>query len=642
MHTAASPRLTESPPAEGLASCYIPGLIDGFGDRLLMFDNTDSEAMEILRFHANLVDTPGFEQVLHERVRRLSRLTQAAFPVIRAIERFETDGSLVLVSNYVPGKRLSTLLAEARLGKGFHPAFVTWVVSQVIQPLAVLQSEHNAAHGALTPDRVVLTTDGRVRIVEHVLGSALQHLGRTPERLWREFGVVAPLNDRILRLDATSDVFQVGVLALSMLLARRVTPADLEHRLGFLLDQWSKAASPRGRLFGDPLRLWLERALQVEERHYESAAEAYSDLRRLPLASGAPEFEFLHASDVNGLATPLVTPRPTAKKNQEAEMAHRSSLDGIQVEHATPLTETRPKPDHGIEEFDETLPVEANDPGAVWPPASLIGATRTASAPDVAIRRPARGFRTRRARLSIAAGLAAVALAEGVVIATMYIRQRPTGTPDLGTEVAAASMTPSGAVQQPPAEPAAVLPVSTTISRAVMGTTIDQGGSAVADASLDTEQRNADALASVIAQAARNQRSGGVRLSAPIELKVLQGDRVLGSSADGPIVTTAGTHQLDFINPSLGFRASRPVTFRAGEITTLAVAVPPGRLSVNAEPWAEIWIDNRPMGETPLANLEIPIGEHEVIFRHPDLGERRQNVIVRADTVARVSTIFPR
>ena len=642
MHTAAGPRLTESPPAEGLASCYIPGLIDGFGDRLLMFDNTDSEAMEILRFHADLVDTPGFEQVLQERVRRLSRLTQAAFPVIRAIERFETDGSLVLVSNYVPGKRLSALLTEARLGKGFHPAFVTWVVSQVIQPLAVLQSEHDAAHGALTADRVVLTTDGRVRIVEHVLGSALEHLGRTPERLWREFGVVAPVNGGIPRLDATSDVFQVGVLALSMLLARRVTPADLEHRLGFLLDQWSKAASPRGRLFGDPLRLWLERALQVEERHYESAAEAYSDLRRLPLASGAPEFEFLQASDVNGLATPLVAPRPTAKKNQEAEMAHRSSLDGIQVEHATPLTETQPKPDQGLEEFDETLPVEANDPGAVWPPASRIGATRTASVPDVAIRRPARGFRSRRARLSIAAGLAAVALAEGIVIATMYIRQRPASAPDLRTGVAAASVTPNGALPPPP-EPAAVLPVSATISGAVIaGTAIGHTGSAITDGSPDTERRDADALASVIAQAARNQRSGGVRLSAPIELKVLQGDRVLGSSADGPIVTTAGTHQLDFINPSLGFRASRPVTFRAGEITTLAVAVPPGRLSVNAEPWAEVWIDNRPMGETPLANLEIPIGEHEVIFRHPDLGERRQNVIVRADTVARVSTIFAR
>jgi hypothetical protein len=636
--------LTESLPAEGLASCYIPGLIDGFGDRLLMFDNTDTEAMEILRFHGDLVDTPGFEQVLQERVHQLSRLSQAAFPVIRAIERFETDGSVVLVSNYVPGKRVSALLAEARLGKGFHPAFVTWVVSQVIQPLAVLQSEHDAAHGALTAERVVLTTDGRVRIVEHVLGSALQHLGRTPERLWREFGVVAPVNAGIPRLDATSDVFQVGVLALSMLLARRVTPADLEHRLGFLLDEWSKAASPRGRVFGDPLRLWLERALQVEDCHYESAAQAYFDLRRLPSAAGAREFAFLHASDVNGVATPLVAPRPTARQDQEAEMAHRFSLDGVPVDHATPITEMRPMPEHGfVEQVDEALPIEANDPGAVWPPTSRAGATRMASMPEVAIRKPSSRFRSRRARLSIAAGLAAVAVAEGLVIATMYIRQQQPGTPDLGAAVAAASVTANATLQAPLPVPAAVLPVSGPNSAAVLpGTATDQGGSVIAAGSPDTERRNADALAAVIAQAARNQRSGGVRLSAPIELKVLQGDRVLGSSADGPIVTTAGTHQLDFINTSLGYRTSRQVTFRAGEITTLAVAVPPGRLSVNAEPWAEVWIDNRPMGETPLANLEIPIGEHEVIFRHPDLGERRQNVTVRADTVARASTVFAR
>jgi hypothetical protein len=259
--------------------------------------------------------------------------------------------------------------------------------------------------------------------------------------------------------------------------------------------------------------------------------------------------------------------------------------------------------------------------------------------PDVAIRKPTRGLRSRRARLSIAAGLAAVALAEGIVIATMYIRQRPAGTPDVGTAVAAASTTPNGDLQASAPPAAAVLPVSVSNSFEVnAGIAGDRSGSAITVASPDTERRNDDALAA----AARNQRSGGVRLSAPIELKVLQGDRVLGSSADGPIVTIAGTHQLDFINTSFGFRTSRQVTFRAGEITTLAVAVPPGRLSVNAEPWAEVWIDNRPMGETPLANLEIPIGEHEVIFRHPDLGERRQNVIVRADTVARVSTMFAR
>jgi serine/threonine-protein kinase len=61
---------------------------------------------------------------------------------------------------------------------------------------------------------------------------------------------------------------------------------------------------------------------------------------------------------------------------------------------------------------------------------------------------------------------------------------------------------------------------------------------------------------------------------------------------------------------------------------------------VNATPWAEVWIDGRSLGETPLANVEVPVGEHELVFRHPDLGERRQRVVVRADAVALASATF--
>jgi serine/threonine-protein kinase len=73
-----------------------------------------------------------------------------------------------------------------------------------------------------------------------------------------------------------------------------------------------------------------------------------------------------------------------------------------------------------------------------------------------------------------------------------------------------------------------------------------------------------------------------------------------------------------------------------------SVSIASGRVSVNAEPWAEVWIDDRNIGETPLAHVEVPAGEHEVVFRHPDFGERRQRVIVRADEVTRASTTFER
>ena len=67
-----------------------------------------------------------------------------------------------------------------------------------------------------------------------------------------------------------------------------------------------------------------------------------------------------------------------------------------------------------------------------------------------------------------------------------------------------------------------------------------------------------------------------------------------------------------------------------------------GRLSVNAQPWAQVLIDDNPVGETPLANVQVPIGDHQIIFRHPQMGERRERVTVRADVPARVSTTFQR
>jgi serine/threonine-protein kinase len=66
------------------------------------------------------------------------------------------------------------------------------------------------------------------------------------------------------------------------------------------------------------------------------------------------------------------------------------------------------------------------------------------------------------------------------------------------------------------------------------------------------------------------------------------------------------------------------------------VSVPDGRVSLNALPWAEVLIDGRPVGTTPLANLAVPIGHHEVVFRHPQFGERKQNLTVTATTPARI------
>ena len=132
---------------------------------------------------------------------------------------------------------------------------------------------------------------------------------------------------------------------------------------------------------------------------------------------------------------------------------------------------------------------------------------------------------------------------------------------------------------------------------------------------------------------------GGVRIDSPIVLQIVEGTRTLGMSG-GPIFLTAGSHDLTFVNNSLGVRTTQTVRITPGRVIPIAVAAPDGQMNANAQPWAQVLVDGRPIGDTPLANVAVPVGDHEVTFRHPQLGERRQRIIVQAGTLTRVSASF--
>jgi hypothetical protein len=133
-----------------------------------------------------------------------------------------------------------------------------------------------------------------------------------------------------------------------------------------------------------------------------------------------------------------------------------------------------------------------------------------------------------------------------------------------------------------------------------------------------------------------NAAAGWVTFKSPVDLQIFEAQNLVGSTEAARLMLPAGKHELELVNADLEFRRTMTVQINAGSTATASVELPNGTLSVNALPWAEVTIAGKPVGTTPLGNLSVPIGSHEIVFRHPQLGEQRRTVKVTATTPARV------
>jgi len=131
--------------------------------------------------------------------------------------------------------------------------------------------------------------------------------------------------------------------------------------------------------------------------------------------------------------------------------------------------------------------------------------------------------------------------------------------------------------------------------------------------------------------------SGWIAIASPIEVQLFEGGKLLGTNQSDRIMVASGTHQIDLVNEALGYRASRNVSVAPGKVETVNLRPPMGSIAINAIPWAEVWVDGEKAGDTPIGNLAVSIGKHEVTFRHPEFGEAHQTVTVTLSGPARLS-----
>jgi hypothetical protein len=666
--------------ARPLASWYLQGLSDGLGDRLLMFDNSGAASLELLRFRPDLAQSPGFEAALREQLHRLGRFEHAAFSRVRSVQRLEPDQDLALVSNATPGKRLSEVLHKAR-----GPAYAATLIKQLAPALAVFQ-EHAAgtSHGLLNPDRIVIGPDGRLTIVEHVVGPAIDTLDLSDAQL-ASIGIALPPGSA--RIDVASDWYQLALVAMSVLLGRPIVSGDLPH-LETLLDGVTHAARIDGGGLSPFVREWIERALRISGERIETGADARDALDEL-LRREWPS---------DGGRVTVFRPEPAQAAQTTAKAIEQHSIDNL--EHAAPTIAAfaprsaprrEPQPAPIVSEPVVSTPMAPPaipEPPIQDAPVPAWQAEPAAEAPlvqAVAIDDPDVDRNPRRtSQVASIFDLRESARPEPAPTPAVHIPQeQPRPAPPLSTRPRLLDFESGTAFREPqrpaPARSSPIVrngvPVSIVVVLALVAV-VEAGaiawmGRALwrisgATVTVESTASGENALVAhgpkqpaplqiavapdlrwmrvgspapdgILGMKLKSTASGTLQISSPIQLKVLEGSRVVGSVPGSDLKLSVGRHELELVNESLGYRLKQTVDVEPGQTLAIHVSPPFGWITIDATPWAEASIDGQVIGRTPLGPLPLAVGEHQITFRNPAGSSDRQRVTIKADQTSRVT-----
>jgi hypothetical protein len=154
-----------------------------------------------------------------------------------------------------------------------------------------------------------------------------------------------------------------------------------------------------------------------------------------------------------------------------------------------------------------------------------------------------------------------------------------------------------------------------------------------------TVQVESGATASVIApmSEATSSPSGWIAIVSKAELDIFEDGVLVGSTRSPQVMMPAGMHTLRLVSEALGYQGTKQIRVEPGKVARISLTLPDSTINLNALPWAEVWIDGKSVGETPIGNLPVGIGTHQIVFRHPELGERMVSTVVKADASTRVT-----
>ena len=280
----------------------------GFRDDLGERENGIDEqgfSIELLRLRKELNSCA---LPLTDRILRLIDFDRPGAARALRVDQDDNSPRLILVSERVPGFRLSELL-ERGAERGVIPDLgaALYLMRRLLTTAAGIQRTTGIAHLAIAPERIVITPRGGVVLVEAAIGAAMEALGaRMPAAVRRGF--------RLARADAEIsgahlDIARIALAGMAMIVGRPLNPSEDIDPLSPVVQEVVDVAAVRaGDEFAAALTPWLDHAISVDPLlAFGSFDDARADLAaivppaeaRCPV-SRAPMHKFLDDVQIGG------------------------------------------------------------------------------------------------------------------------------------------------------------------------------------------------------------------------------------------------------------------------------------------------------------------------------------------------------
>ena len=593
------------------------------------------------RIHPNLCADPSFVDMFIEEARLGVTLSHGN--IVPVFDFGCIDGYHYLVMDFVEGYDLAQVLARARIvEEPFSRELALYVALEVLEGLSYAHErldEHGRSlelvHRDISPSNVMVSGAGEVKILDFgIARSALREFRTRTGVVKGKPGYMAPEQARGVEVDARVDVYACGVMLREMLTGRR-PDADSDDEA-------------EGDLDDEPIEAILARALAEDpNERFDDAGEMAGEISALLLDRGQRPRAVHLSQYVDGLFSARAA-TPDWSHGDDAVDRHLAALlPDVTTDEITVNAVPSPSPDESTESTESTEELPARSSTERLGPSE-----RPRLSPDP-------GEPPSRRSWPVAVALVLLALAGAVLILAW-----PSESP---TELAAPA-----APSPPPSPQTTSAEARLEVRSSPPGASVSLDGEELemvtpADLQLPPGEHRLRLLLDrhrplervvelrpaqqVLLDLTLSPWSGEVELTSdPAGAAVLvDGESVGETPWQGSGLDRSVAHRLELrlegYQPwrrEFSFDSRQRVALAADLVRRSAPRPPAaqgtGYLSVVALPWAEVLLDGRSLGETPILRHRVTSGRHVVVLRNTPRGsEVRRVVTITAGAEERIS-----